>query len=284
MRRSHVSLGCSTRVVPVVLALSVGMAHGLVLTAGDALQKQRADVGKQEAKLVACLAKATIKCEESGANSGVECVLTNPSMSTVPDAAKSKFEAAVTTCLSKLDLEKKSATGNPADDYTGIGCPGDSDSGTPGDQPFTDMNAFQANQLTSVPAQLAMLAPFIEMICGGMNSTTPSILAREDTNAKALLKYGTSVNKCQTKCENDYTDSKGNGGPTDSTTQCALASASADMTFKLCAQAARAKLDAKAVDGSGNPSATGVNLILDGGLNATLDGANNGLYNHLCPP
>ena len=43
------------------LVLSVWMAHGLVLTSGSALQKQRADIGKQEAKLVACLAKANIK-------------------------------------------------------------------------------------------------------------------------------------------------------------------------------------------------------------------------------
>src|SRR5262249_58638170 len=111
-----------------------------------------------------------------------------------------------------------------------------------------------------------------------------SILACEDTNAKALLKYGTSVNKCQTKCENDYTDSKGNGGPTDSTTQCALASASADMTFKLCAQAARAKLDAQAVDGSGKPTGTGVNLILDGGLKGPLDRADNRPDNPPLPP
>ena len=295
MQRSRLGLGWSAGVVSVALALSVWMAHGLVLPSGDPLQKQRADVGKQEAKLVACLAKANIKCEESGVNSGVECDLTNPSGAgtTVAEPAKSKFVAAVATCLSKVDLEKKSATGDPANDYTGIGCPGDADPNTSGDQPFADMNAFQANQLTNVPAQLAMLAPFIEQICGagGMSghSTDPGVLACEDTNAKALLKYGTSANKCQTKCENDYSGAKGNGGPTDSTTQCALANSSADTTFKLCEQAARDKLDAKAVDNMGNNSPGGVNLILDGlgstpGLNATLDGANNSLYNHMCGP
>jgi len=293
MRRSRLSLGWSTGAASVALVVSVWMAHGLVLPAGSALQKQRADVGKQEAKLVACLAKANIKCEESGVNSGVECVLTNPSASTVAEPAKSKFATAVATCLGKLDLEKKSAMGDPAADYTGIGCPGDSDPNTGGDQPYADMNAFQANQLTSVPAQLAMLAPFIEQICGagGMSghSTDPLILACEDTNAKALLKYGTSANKCQSKCENDYAGSKGGGGPNDSTTQCALASASADTAFKLCEQAARDKLDAAAVDGTGAHNHGGVDLILDGlgmtpGLNATLDGANNSLYNHLCGP
>ena len=289
MHRSRLNLAWSAGAVPVALALSVGIAHGLVLTAGSASQKQRADVGKQVAKLTSRLAKSTIKCEESGVNSGVECDLTNPGASTVAEPAKSKFIAAVATCLSKLDLEKKSATGDPAADYTGIGCPGDSDPNTGGDQPYTDMNAFEASQLTGVPTQLAKLPPFIEQICGGMNSTNPLILACEDTDAKALLKYGTSANKCQSKCENDYSGSKGNGGPTDSTTQCALASASADTAFKLCEQAARDKLDAAAVNGSGAHDSSGVDLILNGagmipGLNATLDGANNSLYNHLCPP
>src|SRR5206468_6173151 len=179
-----------------------------------------------EAKLVACLAKASIKCEEKGADSSSECNLANPNSSTIMDpTAKSKFVTAVATCLGKVDLEKKSATGNPATDYTGIGCPGDADPNTSGDQPFADMNAFQANQLTSVPTQLAMLAPFIAQICGGGTATSdPLVLACMDTDAKALLKYGTSANKCQTKCENDYSGSKGGAEPTDSTTQCALAS------------------------------------------------------------
>jgi len=292
MQRSRLSLGWSIGVVPVALALSVWMAHGLVLPAGSALQKQRADVGKQEAKLVACLAKASIKCEEKGADSSSECNLANPSASTIADAtAKAKFVAGVATCLGKVDLEKKSATGNPATDYTGIGCPGDADPNTSGDQPFADMNAFQANQLTSVPTQLSMLAPFIAQICGGGTATSdPLVLACMDTDAKALLKYGTSANKCQTSCENDYsaTASKGGGGPNDSTTQCAL-TGGATTVFNLCVQAARDKLDAAAVDGTGAHSSTGVDLILDGlgmtpGLNATLDGANNSLYNHLCPP
>jgi len=158
MHRSRLNLAWSAGAVPVALALSVGIAHGLVLTAGSASQKQRADVGKQVAKLTSCLAKSTIKCEESGVNSGVECDLTNPGASTVAEPAKSKFIAAVATCLSKLDLEKKSATGDPAADYTGIGCPGDSDPNTRGDQPYTDMNAFEASQLTGVPTQLAKLA------------------------------------------------------------------------------------------------------------------------------
>src|SRR5262245_42876991 len=232
MRRSRLSLGWSTGVVPVALALSVGMAHGLVLVAGEPLQKQRADVGKQEAKLVACLAKANIKCEESGVDSSVECNLTTPSASTIADAAaKAKFVDAVAKCLSKVDLEKKSATGNPATDYTGIGCPGDADPNTGGDQPFADMNAFQTNQLTSVPTQLSMLAPFIAQICGGGTATSdPLVLACMDTDAKALLKYGTSANKCQTKCENDYSGAKGGAEPTDSTSQCALATASSNTT------------------------------------------------------
>ena len=101
MHRSRLNLAWSAGAVPVALALSVGIAHGLVLTAGSASQKQRADVGKQVAKLTSRLAKSTIKCEESGVNSGVECDLTNPGASTVAEPAKSKFIAAVATCLSK---------------------------------------------------------------------------------------------------------------------------------------------------------------------------------------
>src|SRR5262249_19074601 len=82
-------------------------------------------------------------------------------------------------------------------------------------------------------------------------TSDPGVLACMDTNAKALLKYGTSANKCQTKCENDYstTASKGGGGPTNSTTQCAL-TGGVTTVFNLCVQAARDKLDAAAVDGT----------------------------------
>src|SRR5262249_47192945 len=139
MTRSRLGFGWSAGVVCVALALSVWMAHGILLPSGSPLQIQRADVGKQEAKFVACLAKANIKCEEKGADCSVECNVPNPNGSTIADAtAKAKFEAAVTTCLGKVDLEKKSATGNAAMDYTGIGCPGDADPNTSGDQPFAD--------------------------------------------------------------------------------------------------------------------------------------------------
>jgi hypothetical protein len=261
------------------LLLGTAPAQALVLAAGSPAQKQRADIAKQVGKEIQCLAKSAIKCEKSGVNAGVECNLSSPSDSTVPDeTAKAKFELAVMKCDSKVDLSKKSATGDAVTDYTGIGCPGDSNSSMTGDQPYADLTQFQARIPPGVKTALTTLAIGINCVCGPLSSTDAAVIACVALNASGLLKYGLSAGKCQTKCENDYVDAHGNGGVDDSTTKCALASGSAAPDFQVCEAAARDKATAAGVNST----------LIDGGtfcgfpstgLNSALDAASNDLYN-----
>ena len=253
--------------------LTTSMASAEVLTDKSPEAKHRKDVGKQTAKFVACLAKAAIKCEKGGASSGVDCDLSNPPASTHPDPKGKvipKFLAAIAKCEMKVNLTKK----GPASDYTLFGCPGDSDPVTSGDQPYTDLTDFQAGLSQNTRDQLSLLTPAIDILCGGPNSTDPAVIACTELQANGLLKYAKGVFKCQEKCENDYQNKKGNGGPTDSAAQCAAGDAGADSNFKDCVNGVLAKAQKKGALIAGLVTA----------VNAAVNKATNDLYNQNdCP-
>ena len=127
-------------VLAAALVFAVGSAaSGTVLPKGD-LQKLRKDIDKQTAKYAICVGKAALACEATGTNKAPECDLTGDGMpppGTVPAEAITALGEDLAKCASKLNLSKKGT------DYAGIGCPGDCDAGTVGDQSCTNMAGFQ---------------------------------------------------------------------------------------------------------------------------------------------
>lgn len=254
--------------VGVLCAVCLGAtaASAVVLPAKTAEQKHRKDVGKQVGKLVACFVKQIEKCEKKGANETSECTIANPAGSTIADAkAKQKFIDGVAKCESKLNLTKK----GPASNYDPFfGCPGDSDDGTSGDQPYADLNDFQANVGQDARDALALLGPTLVTLCQG----SPAPFATDDEcvlhHIKNGGKYAKGVFKCMEKCENDYKGGKGLGGPTDDLDQC-NPSSSGDQDFNDCVAKALTKAIKK------GPLKA---LVLDG-INGALGDANNDLYN-----
>jgi hypothetical protein len=247
-----------------VFAVST-VASAVVLADKSAEQKHRKDVGKQVGKLVSCFAKAIEKCEKKGVDSTTECDIANPGGSLIADAkAKDKFIAAVDKCKTKLNLTKK----GPPSNYTAFGCPGDSDSGTAGDQPYADLNDFQANVGQDTQDALAALGPAITALC----DLDPAPAA--DANACTVLhikqggSYGKGVFKCMEKCENDYKGGKGLGGPVDDLTQCNPAT-SVDADFTACVAKALTKANKKGT----------LKALVIAGLDTALGDANNDLYN-----
>jgi hypothetical protein len=243
-------------------AFAAGSAvNAKILTDKSAEQKQRKDIGKQGAKHALCMAKAARKCEENGVLTAAECDLTNPAMSTVPDPDGKiipKLTEDLAKCTSKLNYAKKTATGNSANDYTGIGCPGDS---VPGgaDDPFADLAAYQANVGPATLAQLELLQIVLTGLCADNQCTVD----QADRGAR----YAKGLFKCIAKCENDYKDKKGNGGDNDDLTRCVVATG--DMNFQDCVSKAIAKATKK---GPLDP-------VIKGALEAAIQDASHDLYN-----
>jgi len=250
-------------------ALGVGLlftagtaVRALILMDKSAAQKQRADIGKQGAKNALCMAKASLKCEANGTSVMPECKLVNPASSTVPDPKNKiipQLTAALDKCESKLDYAKKSATGNPVTDYTGIGCPGDSDTGTAGDQPFADLTAYQNNVGLSTRTQLEALGTVLSVICADNQCAV-------DQGTLGLA-YAKGLFKCFGKCEDDYKNKAGNGGDTDSTTNCNPTTGDSNMVA--CAGAALSKAQKKGM----------LNATLKLAIENALVIATNDLYN-----
>jgi hypothetical protein len=258
--KGYSSIGRAALAVGFIFA-TAGAVNGLVLTEKSPEQKQRKDIQKQSNKNTLCMAKALVKCEDNGAALAVECNAQNPAASTVPDPDDKiipKLTADLLKCESKLALSKKSATGSPVNDYTAIGCPGDSVMGG-ADNPYTDLTAFQAGVGPNTRFQLDLLTGIIASQC--------------DTNACTVLQgtiglaYAKALLKCIEKCENDYKDKKGNGGGDDLLTKCSPTGG--DANFTACSGKALAKGQAK---GPLNP---GVKVAID----SAIADASNDLYN-----
>jgi hypothetical protein len=222
------------------VALVVGLvfaagtpANGVIIAKGEPAQKHRKDIDKQTAKLAICMGKAALACEEAGVSDAAECDLSDPPMSTVPDPdmdtpeneAIDDLVADLTKCESKLNLTKK---GN---DYTALGCPGDS---VPGgaDDPFADFASYAAGVPDATIAQLELLQGVLDGICADSACTLEQ--------GELGVAYAKAIFKCITKCENDYKNKKGDGGNTDAVINCDPAT-STDTGFQECRTKAASK-------------------------------------------
>lgn len=265
--------------VVATLVLCAGAASANVLAEKSVPQKHRRDIGKQLGKYTLCLVKAAQTCEKKGLNSGVECHLDTGVVDNAGTVdPKGKFLPAIQKCKAKVLLAKK-GTGNALDDYEAIGCPGDSNTSTSGDQPYADLTAYQAGSLASTPTQIAPLAAAIDGFgCQphAAGSTDPADIACVAADAAALGKYTQGVLKCEDKCENDYkpAPSKGSGGGTDGA-NCNDGDVGADATFQTCASAALS---------AAGPMSPGTVAIVLPAVRAALNKAENDLYNQNdCP-
>ena len=239
-----------------------GLVKALVLVEKSPEQRQRSDIGKQGAGNAICMAKALLRCEANGTSNTAECKAANPASSTVPDPNGriiAKLTADLSKCESKLNYSKKTASGNAVTDYTNIGCPGDSDTGTVGDQPFADLSGYQANVAPSTRSQLDTLGILLSGLCADNQCAV-------DQGTRGMA-YAKGLFKCIGRCEADYKDTKGNGGPDDLTTHCDPTGG--DANFTACTGKALATATKKGpLDGT-----------LKGAIDAALATASNDLYN-----
>jgi len=255
------------------LTLGASAALGNVLdpsvdTATKTAAKLRADIAKQVSKYTFCLVKAASGCEKKGLNSGSECNLGTGAVAydmPVGDAT-AKFQAAILKCDTKLLVTKKST--NPVTDYTAVGCPGDCNAAA-GTQKCADLNAFEATleavSATSAKGQLGILAAAIDGSCATdlaiMDNTDPARIACVVDQAKLMSKYAQGVFKCQAKCENDFKDSKGNGGLSNGV-DCAAGNVGADANFTTCVNAVLGKVSPDL-----SPSVAALVPVLNGVIN-----------------
>jgi len=259
--------------------IAAGQAHALVLAAKSEAQGLRADVSKQVAGYTACIVKANLACEASGASTVQECDLTTAT-ATAPADAKGKFAGDVAKCDSKVNYMKKAKTFTPLTAYQAIGCVGDADAGTGGNQPYTNMTTYQAGAIASAKANVKLLGGLLPGLVSGApwNCTDQKCVAGV---AATLGKWTAAVQKCFAACENDYSAKKGNGGGVDTPSPCSIdtstgqtGGAGADPAFTACVEKAYASATKKIA----LPSAIGV-------IAGILQGANDGFYNQAsnCP-
>jgi hypothetical protein len=230
------------RLIAAGLALAVaGAAHAFLIDAKTQPQKNRSDINLQSAKHIACLIKAVQACERKGTTVEQECFLATGTTAPGIDP-EGKFPAAIAKCDSKLLFMKKAGRGvGEVEAYEALGCPGDGDTNTPGDQRFTDMIPFQESVKPVFKSTLDTLAAALPALTGcdvqpGLKLQTKCLNAER----KRLTAYSSAIGKCQRACENDYVGKKGDGGPVDDPV-CALdeglvdeTNESGDPTFNAC--------------------------------------------------
>ncbi len=296
MRRESFTVAGRT-IVAAAAALVVfgGTASALVLTEKTEEQKLRADIFKQQSKYVDCLVKADLACEKTSTTVGKDCTLATGTAINGGDE-KVKFVAAIAKCDSKLAFMKKAKTLTAGTAYTAIGCPGDSDgiSGN-GDQPWADMTAYQGGLPASSKTQIDTLAIVVGAVAGDAAICGPIVPPATDDQLKcgnAFTKeiggYSQGLYKCLLACENDYKDKKGNGGGTDSLTNCAIDSltpvdgtnTSGNVNFNACVDKVYAKL-LKKVPGI---STAALGSVMLGQINLALQDASDDVHNQNdCP-
>jgi hypothetical protein len=259
------------------LIVSSNTASALVLIEKSEAQKLRVDIQAQQSKYVACLVKAASGCESTGSGAASECNL-NDGSATPPADAKGKFVAAIAKCDAKLDFLKKAKTLTAASGYTAIGCPGDSNSGTAGDQPYSDISTWQAATPASTKSQIQTLAVVLGAVSDCNTAGTGSAKDQNKCQAgvvKAVSGYAAAIYKCEIACENDYKNKKGNGAGTDAGA-CDLngsgTGGAGDVNFNACIDKAFAKATKV-------PFSNGVTTVILPNLSTALNDANNDINN-----
>lgn len=206
-------------------------ANAVVLDDKSSAQKLRADISKQVVSYMKCLANVQLACEKTGISPAPECNLATGT-AVAPADPKGTLASQIAKCDAKLDFDKKGPKGNtPLQNYELIGCP----SWGAGVR-FADMTAFE------------VAAGFLKATVSGFVGNVESASGCTDNktckaDGKLIFDFIKAVSACQTACENDYKDKKGNGGPTDSTTLC---EANGNLTTQACVLKAFAKFSDKA--------------------------------------
>jgi len=198
--------------------VGAGQAHALVLQNRTEAQAIRQELSKKVPEQLACLVKATLACEASSTTLGADCSLLTAGTQNGADA-KGKYAAAIAKCDAKWNVIRKNKSYTDAGAYEAIGCPGDSDSNTNGNQRYTNMSSYQVGANLIVKNQLHLLS----LILASSVDTDPAAPGNQSCGdekclaraATGLLKYVQALQKCIIACENDYSGKKGNGGPTD---------------------------------------------------------------------
>lgn len=214
-------LDCKTAaLIAGLLLVTRSSTLGAVFDEKSPAQKLRADVATQLARYKKCLANVVLACEKKGFLPGAECHLATATANPPADP-KGTFAAQVAKCDAKLDFGHKGPKGNsPVQNYELIGCPSYG-AGTR----FADMDAYED------------AASFLKAQVDSFVSSTPTASGCTDTKScradmKILLDFASGLTRCQTACENDYKDKKGDGGPTDDVAQCGL---NGDLAAQICA-------------------------------------------------
>jgi hypothetical protein len=265
-----------------LLAASVASAMVIDPDVEKDLAKLRKNIGKQGAKHVFCLVKAATKCEQDGVDASLECNLASGAVAyDVPPAkATQKFQDAIAKCDEKYNPSKK---GN---DYVGIGCPGDCNVAAAGVQRCANMTAYEAivegtTGITAAKVQLGALAALINAACAtdgvGSSNADPLRIACVEQNAATLSRYSKGLFKCVSKCENDFKNKKGNGGPTNGP-NCLSQDPGVNGDFDACDDEALLK----AIDKEGALTSSNISLLLPQ-IRDAINDATNLLYNRSDP-
>lgn len=198
------------------LALAAGLllatataANAVVLADKSPEQKLRADVAKQMASYFKCLVGVAAACEKTGVNLDIECNL-ETGVATPPADPKHTFAAAIAKCDAKLDFDKKGPEGNTSvQNYELLGCPR-----FDGGPRLADMNALEADAGPVLKQRVTGLVGNVDSASGCTDAKSCK------ADSKLIVDFYKGIVACQTACENDYKDKKGDGGSTDSLAQC----------------------------------------------------------------
>ena len=219
----------SPRVVTIVgslLLFGAAPAGAAVFAEKSPEQKLRADVARQVTSYTKCLATALIACEKTGVSPGPECTLASATALSPADP-KGKFAAAIAKCDASLDYDRKGPKGNSSvQNYELIGCP----------------SATSPTRLADMDA-LEEIARDAKPVLDTLNGLLASVSGCVDNKscrkaAQAVVTFATVFGKCETACENDYKNKKGNGGTDDSVLRCGPGG---DPKAASCVAKARAK-------------------------------------------
>jgi hypothetical protein len=271
--RPHVLL------VAVVAFFVAGAASALVLGEKSEEKKLRADIGKQLTKLADCYGKAWMKCEKKTDPFTTSCSLVTGQSNLDPmspgDLA-GKFSADIAKCESKVNFLKKAKTLNSTTGYQAIGCVGDSDPNTVGEQPFADLAGYQGGSAVALRTAVDQFG-LISAVSGCVGD--PKEDKCVETLVKTLAGFTKSIGICTWKCENDFKDKKGNGGPNDddncSVLQYATTTPTPDANMTVCEDKAWSKVDKKY---PGGLPALVDSLVMPAVVDQ-LNGANDSYYN-----
>jgi hypothetical protein len=222
----------TTAVIAGLLLSASTAAHAVVLDDKSPAQKLRADISRQVLSYMKCLANVQLACEKTGILPAPECNLATGT-AVAPADPKGTFAGQIAKCDAKLDFDKKGPKGNsPLQNYELIGCP-----------------SWGAGVRFPSMAQFQAAAGFLKATVTGFVGNVTSASGCTDnktckTDGKLIFDFIKAVSACQTACENDYKDKKGNGGPTDSTTLC---EPNGNLTTQVCILKAFDKFSDKAV-------------------------------------